>query len=196
MSIREQRNHAIDALVNRSREHVRNGVTVQSITRVKEELLELASRSKLFSRTDFPVPDKQTREEFLLIHEDENMEFALYLNSALPGQYYRPHDHGCSWAVIAAVEGKERHGLYRETGSGKINLIDEITVQPGTGVSILEGGIHSISGSGNEPLLHLHFYGRSFLAQGERREYDVERGCVEYLTFSKKDLDYIKDARI
>lgn len=195
MSIRAQRNHAIDVLVSRSREHVMGGVTVQSITCIKEELIALASHRDLFPRDEFPVPDEQTREEFLLIHEDENLEFALYLNSALPGQYYRPHNHGCSWAVIAAVEGREVHGLYRETAPGKIRLVNEITVQPGTGISMLEGGIHSISGSGSEPLLHLHFYGKSFLAQGERAEYDMEQGTIEYLTFSEEDLSYIRDAR-
>ena len=58
---------------------------------------------------------------------------------------------------------------------------------------MLGDGIHSISAQGEKPLLHLHFYERSFENQGERAEYDLEKGIAE--RFMMEDLDYIEDAR-
>ena len=193
MNIKTKRKAAIRTCVNQARDFLSEGATIDSLNRVKKALMNLCAQSHLFPRSDFPVPDKRQKERCFLIHEDDNGDFALYVNSALPTQTYRPHNHGGSWAVIAAVEGEEKHGLYQEVTPDTVKLVNEMVVKPGTAVSMLEDGIHSICAQGDQPLLHLHFYGKSFARQGERTEYDLELGIAEHLVMG--ELDYIEDAR-
>ena len=193
MSTKLKRELEIKATVKRVRNILCDGANLKSINLAKQELMTLCSKSHLFPRSEFPVPDQEQVERFFLVHEEDNGDYALYVNSALPCQAYRPHDHGGSWAIIAAIEGEERHGLYREVTPDSVELVNEIVVKPGSAVSMLGDGIHSISAQGKKPLLHLHFYGRSFENQGERAEYDLEQGIAE--RFMMEDLDYIEDAR-
>ncbi|MXZ81497.1 MAG: hypothetical protein F4Z15_09115 [Gammaproteobacteria bacterium] len=194
-SLKIRRQQAIVAMINRVRGRLRDGVDVDSIEFAKGELMKLCEQSELFPRDDFPVPTRKQKELFFHVHEDQDREYALYVNSALPGQYYGPHNHGTSWAIIAAIEGDEVHGLYRQTGHSTAEWANDITVRPGTAVSMLPGGIHSIRASGNTPLLHLHFYGQSFEIQGERTEFDLERGTAKYFTMNDSDLSYIIDMK-
>ena len=193
MNTKLARAEAINATIARVREHLSDSVDVESINLAKDELLKLCSQPHLFPRSDFPVPDEEQVERFFLIHEEDNGEYALYVNSAIPTQSYRPHNHGGSWAIIAGIEGEENHGLYKEVADGSAELTNEILVKPGTAVSMLEDGIHSIHAQGDAPLLHLHFYGKSFENQGERTEYDLEKGVSVKMKLA--DLDYIEDAR-
>ncbi|MGB1311592.1 MAG: hypothetical protein ACPG47_10285 [Leucothrix sp.] len=94
-----------------------------------------------------------------------------------------PHNHGGSWAIVAAIEGEETHKLYIDEGSdaqpdvADIRQLTEITINPGTAVSIMSEGIHSIHG-GDQPLLHLHLYGKGYAAQQERKAFDLEAGTM------------------
>ena len=161
--------------------------------------MSLCARTELFPRSDFPLPEGNETERTFLIHEDENGEFALYVNSGLPGQTYRPHNHGGSWAIVAAVSGMEKHKLYRkiqessDSAGPPIEQVGEIDVQPGTAVSMLPEGIHSIHALGQDPLLHLHLYGRRFSDQSERAEYDLETNTVDRFVL-EASFD-IEDAR-
>ena len=193
MNTKQHRLSAIELMVVKAKSHLADGVNIQSLNLAKDELLALCSQRHLFPRSDFPVPDENQIEWFYLVYEDEQGEYALYINSALPCQTYRPHNHGGSWAIIAAVEGEEKHGLYRALNDDSVELVNEIVVKPGTAVSMLEDGIHSIAAQGDEPLLHLHFYGTSFPKQGQRIEYDLDTGIAERLFL--EDLDYIVDLR-
>ncbi len=193
MNIKTRREAAIQASIRNARDFLSEGTTIDSLNLVKGELMALCAQSHLFPRSDFPVPDGDRVERCFLVHEGDHGDFALYVNSALPGQAYRPHNHGGSWAVIAAVEGEETHGLYQEVTPDTVKLVNQITVKPGTAVSMLEEGIHSIHAEGDQPLLHLHLYGKSFARQGERTEYDLELGIAEHLVMG--ELDYIEDAR-
>ena len=193
MNTKQRRHSAIESMVSKVKAHISDGINVQSLDLVKNELLQLCTQGHLFPRSDFPVPDEKQIEWFYLVYEDEQGEYALYINSALPCQTYRPHNHGGSWAIIAAVEGQEKHGLYRALDDNSVELVNEIVVKPGTAVSMLEDGIHSIAAQGSKPLLHLHFYGMSFPKQGKRIEYDLEKGTAEHIFL--EDLDYIVDLR-
>ena len=127
--------------------------------------------------------------------KNPTVDFALYVNSARQGQTYGPHDHGGSWAIVVAVEGRERHYMYRRTddgsqeGLGHIELAAELLVEPGHGVTLLEDGIHSIEAFSEDPLLHLHCYGMGFDRQLSRKEYDRERGTYVF----NNDVGLIED---
>jgi len=73
--------------------------------------------------------------------------------------------------------------------------VTDITVQPGTAVSLLPGRLHAIRSAGDCPLMHLHFYGKAFEIQGERVEFDVKTGQAYHLTLDERHLSYIIDAR-
>ena len=194
ISIKERRKQAIVAMVDRVRHCLNEGITIASIELAKVELMKLSEQQALFPREDFPVPSEGQSELFFHVYEDPIQEYSLYVYSALPGQSYRPHNHGNSWAIVAAIEGTEIHSLYRQTEySSAAEWITDIIVEPGTAVSLLPGGIHAIQSAGDCPLLHLHFYGKSFEIQGERTEFDVRTGQACHLTLDDNDLSYIID---
>ena len=177
---------------------MKNGVTVASMNKAKEELMNLAAKKNLFEN-DFLPPDQGEIYRTFLIYQDDNGEYSLYVNASLPGQESPPHDHGGSWAIVVAVKGEELHRVYKanpdltEVQSQPIQLANEILVKPGSAISLLPEGIHSIHANSDEPLLHLHLYGKGFEFQGERNEYDLESGAVK--RFKLDDISVIEDAR-
>ncbi|WP_282605388.1 cysteine dioxygenase family protein [Pelagibius sp. Alg239-R121] len=195
MSVKAQREAAIRDCISRIKRSFQGGVTVPALEVAKHHLMSLCEQRALFPRSDFPVPNEVEIERTSLIYQDEDGGYALYVNSSRPGQTSRPHDHGGSWALVAAVEGEETHRLYVHDGSdvGGLRQVTELTVQPGLAVSLMPGGIHAIEAKSSEPLLHLHLYGLGFPQQGKRREFDQETGQVH--RFHLKDLGFIEDAR-
>ena len=198
MTRKEQRNRAIAKTLEEIRAIMARETSVATLEDAKARLIELAALGDLFCFEDFPLPRDGTQERTYLIHEDPDGSHALYVNAGMPTQSYRPHDHGGSWAIVAAVQGRERHRLYQADaapdGAGApIILKGEIDLGPGTAVSLLPDGIHAIQALDAEPLLHLHLYARSFARQSTRREYDLETGTVQ--AFKLEDLGFIEDAR-
>lgn len=195
MTMKIERDAAIRDCITKIKEVFGAGVTVSALEEAKKHLMALCEQRSLFPRSDFPVPDEVEVERTSLIYQDDDGSYALYVNSSRPGQSSWPHDHGGSWALVAAVEGEETHRLYVHDGSdvGGLRQAAELTVQPGTAVSLMPDGIHAIEAESSEPLLHLHLYGQGFPQQGERREFDPETGKVH--RFHLEDLGFIEDAR-
>jgi len=174
------------------------GPSVANLDTAKAELIGLASHKDMFTFEDFPLPTDDAMECSYLIHEDDDGEYALYVNAGVPHQYYAPHDHGTAWAVIAGVEGRERHQLYlrRKNGAEGESLIvkmGEVMVAAGEAATMQPDGIHEVNAMDGKPLLHLHLYARNFVAQGERRKYEVEQNTAE--PFYLDELGSITDAR-
>lgn len=167
-------------------------VSREGLAVAKGEMLALAARADLFDARDFPVPESGRVDRTFLVGHDPTSGLALYVNSSLPGQTSRPHDHGGAFAIVAAVQGSERHHLY-EIQDGRLTQVSEIVVEPGNPVVMAPEDIHSIRADSNEPLLHLHLYGRRFEEQGERREFDPDTGVVR--TYRMTDYGDILDRR-
>ena len=195
MNVKARREAAILDCIANIKEVFQEGVTVPALEEAKKHLMALCEERALFPRSDFPVPDEVEIERTSLIYQDNDGSYALYVNSSRPGQTSRPHDHGGSWAIVAAIEGEETHRLYRHDGAdiGGLHQVTELVVRPGTAVSLLPDGIHAIDAESSEPLLHLHLYGQGFAQQGERREFERETGKVH--RFRLEDLGFIEDAR-
>jgi len=201
MSVKSERQRAIKETIDDIRRVLADGVSVETLEIAKSRLMQLCARSELFPRSDFPLPEGDATERTFLVHEDDDGRFALYVNSGTKGQTYRPHDHGGAWAIVAAISGEERHRLYVRQADrdgdpermARLDLRAELDVRPGRAVSLLEDGIHSIHALGEEPLLHLHLYGKRFADQGTRTEYDAETG--EMHSFKLEDTFFIEDAR-
>ncbi len=199
MNIATTRRQAIEKSIYKIQQVFASGVDIPNLEQAKEILSNLASRVELFPRSDFPMPDKGQIERTFLIYQEENGDYGLYVNSSLPGQQSRPHDHGGSWAIVVAVEGEELHKVYKTTtgqsdaDSMPIKQAGELTVKPGSAISMMPDGIHSIHAVSDKPLLHLHLYGKSFPCQGQRKEYDLKTGEVR--KFILDDIGFIEDVR-
>ena len=198
MSIKKLRAETVKKSISRIEEILRDGIDVPALEAAKRVLIELCANADLFPREDFPIPEDGLTERTFLIHENVDGGYALYVNSGTPGQTSPVHNHGGTWAIIAAIEGEETHRLYVEEGTNtktklaEIRQLAELVVKPGVAVSMLPEGIHSIH-AGDRPLLHLHLYGKNFASQSERREYDLESGLVR--RFVLEDIGFIEDAR-
>ncbi len=174
------------------------GPSLETLARGKARLIELAKRRELFTFEDFPLPDDDAMERSYLIHEDADGGYALYVNSGAPHQHYAPHDHGTAWAIVAGVEGRERHRFYARPpgagpGAGPIVAKGEAIVAPGGAVAMRPDGIHAVDAMDGKPLLHLHLYASGFARQGERWKYDPDKGVAA--PFLLDELGSIADAR-
>ncbi len=139
------------------------------LARVRDRLVELASRTELFPRGDLPPPDAGSGRRSILyrLAEDDDHRFALYANASLGGYGTPAHNH-TTWAVIAGVHGCERNRFYVRDEEGGVRQQGEFDVVPGRGVAFMPDDLHSIHIEG--PLLHFHLYGRA-LERLDRREY-------------------------
>lgn len=198
MTLKEERRHAVREAMEDIRLIMEAGPSIKNLERGKARLIALAARQNLFSFEDFPLPDDDAMECSYLIHEYDDGSYSLYVNSGAPHQYYAPHDHGDAWAIIAGVQGRERHQLYLprqadDLGDGPIIKKGELVVAPGEAVTMEPEGIHEVNAMDGRPLLHLHLYAKNFVLQGERWKYDLEKG--EALRFGLDELGSIADAR-
>ncbi|GAB5468574.1 MAG: cysteine dioxygenase family protein [Rhodospirillales bacterium] len=192
MDMKRAREAAVATAIGEIKDRLAGGVTEAALEEAKGLLMGLAAQTALFPRSDFPIPDAAQIERTFLIHEEADGGYALYVNSSRPGQSYGPHDHGGAWAIVAAVEGAERHRLYA-VESGDLRQIGERNVAPGRAIALGPEAIHAIEAHAAAPLLHLHLYGVAFALQGERREYDPETGEVR--AFVLENVGFIEDAR-
>ena len=90
-----------------------------------------------------------------------------------------------SSAVISESAGEEHNKIYRRLeaaggAEGRLELAEEVTVKPGSGVSLLPDDIHSIHMRGEDVKMHLHMYGRAISEMTERVKYDLETGEVAH----------------
>jgi predicted metal-dependent enzyme (double-stranded beta helix superfamily) len=144
------------------------GVTRESLGRIKQRLMRLAARSELFPPGDSPPPQPGGKQNSCLyrISEDADHRFALYANSTL-GSYGTPAHNHTTWAVIVGVSGRELNRFYDRTPEGPRQK-GEYVVERGTGVAFMPDDYHSIHIEA--PLVNFHMYGLA-IDHLPRREY-------------------------
>ncbi len=182
-SIAEHRRAAVGEAVAEIREiEAHRGVSRESLTSIKEALLNLAAKRNLFSEQDFP---SATGEPLLyLLSEENNHRFALYLSTGLPGRSSPPHNH-TTWAVIVGIDGEEENRIYERLddgsvpGKGNVKVRDKFVVKRGTGICFLPDDIHSIHVVSDVPTRNFHMYGRSVEHLPERIKFNVDEGTYE-----------------
>ena len=148
-----------------------DGVTPDSLVKIRDTLVTLGLKKDLFTEKDFPLPQpdpstgKPARNILYLLSQDRDQRFALYLSTENPGmdRTNKPHNH-TAWAAIAGVIGEELNVLYNRTddgqtpGKGMVEKSHEFMVTPGTGVALMPEDVHSLYLNG-EPTMTLHMYG-------------------------------------
>ena len=73
------------------------------------------------------------------------------------GRRTPPHDHG-TWATILLLSGEEKNTLYR-ADDGRLRKVSEVTLKPGTILSMRAETPHVAESVGNAPTIGLHVYG-------------------------------------
>lgn len=194
------RQQVIAETIDLIRAELQDEVSVATLEAAKTHLVALAQRSDLFDPQTFPLPSQSPGdgpEDFTyLVHVDDDGCNALYVCTSWPGAVFGPHDHGGSWAVIAAVTGQEVHRFYDPEGpvvDGMPTQLGEVCCQPGTAVSMLPDGAHAIEAVGDQPLVHLHLYGLAFQEQGDRWRFDPSTGASGH--YPLEDLSWVDDHR-
>jgi predicted metal-dependent enzyme (double-stranded beta helix superfamily) len=166
----QQRHREIEATVADIRAiEQREGVTRESLEKIKARLAKLAARKDLFTLEDFPPPEPGAKRTSCLyrLSEDADHRFALYANSA-NGSYGTPAHNHTTWAVIVGIEGDELNRFYDKTAEGGVREKGQAMVRQGSGVAFLPDDLHSIHIDGTT--LNFHMYGLA-LEQLHRREY-------------------------
>lgn len=132
---------------------------LQSVARALEAL---AAQKDLFPAEHFPVTQDNPAYVFRL-SETVDGRYALYASVGLPGKSAPAHDH-TTWAIIAGVTGNERNVFFRREKSNDptqdvLTETSTVDVVAGNSVVLEPHDVHTIELVGNEPGIHLHFYG-------------------------------------
>ncbi len=151
----------------------RDGVTRESLEKIKQRLIRLA-RPELFPASDFPPPTPGGRLKSCLyrVAEDADHRFALYVNVSLGGHSTPAHNH-TTWAVIVGVTGEELNRFYDRAEKG-VRQKGEFVVKQGTGVCFLPEDLHSIHIQA--PLTNFHMYGLGLDHLHKREFYKADEG--------------------
>jgi predicted metal-dependent enzyme (double-stranded beta helix superfamily) len=159
MTRADERKREIDAAVADVRAiEAGEGVTRESLGKIKDRLTRLAARRDLFDTEDFPPPAPGGKLKSCLyrVAEDADHRFALYVNATLGGHHTPAHNH-TTWAVIVGVSGEELNCFYERAEDGGVREKGRYVVKQGTGVTFMPDDLHSIHIDG--PLINFHMYG-------------------------------------
>jgi predicted metal-dependent enzyme (double-stranded beta helix superfamily) len=153
----------------------RDGVTRESLEKVKQRLTRLAARQDLFQAGDFPPPAPGGKLKSCLyrVAEDPDHRFALYVNASLGGHSTPAHNH-TTWAVIVGVSGEELNRFYDRAAEGGVREKGQYVVRQGTGVCFMPEDLHSIHIQG--PLINFHMYGLGLDHLHKREFYKADEG--------------------
>lgn len=152
----------------------RDGVSRESLDKIKQRLTRLAARQDLFQASDFapPAPGGKLKSCLYRVAEDPDHRFALYVNASLGGHSTPAHNH-TTWAVIVGVSGEELNRFYDRTAEGPREK-GQFVVKQGTGVCFMPDDLHSIHIQA--PLINFHMYGLALDHLHKREFYKADEG--------------------
>ena len=154
-----------------------DGVTRDSLDRIRRVLLDLAARRELFPLADFPMPppDAERNNTLYRLSEDADHRYALYAQVSRGGTESPAHNH-TTWAVIVGLQGEEVNRLYDHDDKGGVAVRDSFVVTGGTGITFLPDDLHSIHMVPDRAVLNFHMYGLGLEQLHARRYYKPATG--------------------
>ncbi len=159
--------------------------TPDPLRAVAAALEQLGLQRDLFPAEHFPVSEDNPAQVYRL-SEEPGGRHALYVSAGLPGKAQPPHDH-TTWAIIAGISGNERNVFYERSTTADpardaLAAGKTVDVVPGVSVQLSPTDVHTIELVGDEPGLHLHFYGRALDRMPGRVVFETREGGT-YRTF-------------
>ncbi|WP_053843560.1 rhodanese-like domain-containing protein [Paracidovorax avenae] len=159
--------------------------TPDQLRAVASALEQLGLQRELFPAAHFPVSEDNPAQVYRL-SEEPGGRHALYVSAGLPGKAQPPHDH-TTWAIIAGISGNERNVFYERSTTADpardaLAAGKTVDVVPGVSVQLSPTDVHTIELVGDEPGLHLHFYGRALDRMPGRVVFESREGGT-YRTF-------------
>ncbi|NKB96909.1 MAG: hypothetical protein GKR90_00195 [Pseudomonadales bacterium] len=171
-----------------------DGVTRESLDRVKEVVTGLTKETEMFGAAEFPIPSHEEIAKIYLITDDVGGDFSLYLISVLPLGPSPVHDHG-TFAVIAGLEGDEENTIYKrlddESQPGRAQVVEDykVTLSMGDAIAFMPQDIHRIQVTSETPTRHFHLYGKGFEQQNDRLEFNLAEGTTKSVGGSMIPID-------
>ncbi len=172
----------------------RQGVNRAALDEVKAILLSLTREDEAFGEARFPSPTPEQVVKVYLLSDDDGGDFSLYLVSTLSSRPSPVHDHG-TWAIIAGMAGDEENTIYRRLDDGAkegVSRVEEdhkIVISAGDGIAFMPDDIHHIRSLSAVPTRHFHLYGKGFVQQTDRVEFDIEVGTNKKVSGSFVPVD-------
>jgi predicted metal-dependent enzyme (double-stranded beta helix superfamily) len=120
-------------------------------------------------------PDPKTGWSVNFLYREHEFPLTVQMVGWLPGRTSTIHNHG-SWGIVALVGGQERNRLWRRDPQpdqpDRLELVDEVILNPGDVVALTANAIHSVEALGNEPTVSFNLYGVTNF--NDRYEFDLE----------------------
>lgn len=190
--VASRRHAAVAAFIAEARrlldgKHEPDRETLQPVARALERL---GLQRELFPSGHFPVSSGNPAQVYRLSEEIDG-RYALYISAGLPGKAQPPHDH-TTWAIIAGIAGNERNVFYRREATDapardRLHETGRGDVVAGGSVTLLPDDVHTIELIGEEPGLHLHFYGLALDRLNRRVVFEsVEGGSYRHFSPPKR----------
>ncbi|PZO44417.1 MAG: cupin [Shackletoniella antarctica] len=144
---------------------------LEAITPLVRKLLV----SSYWLQMEYKNPDPATGWSVNFLYREHEFPITVQMVTWLPGHKSTIHNHG-TWGIVALVGGQERNRIWRRAPQpgqpDRIELVDEIILNPGDVVALTANAIHSVEPLGEEPTVSFNLYGVTNFS--DRREFDVE----------------------
>jgi predicted metal-dependent enzyme (double-stranded beta helix superfamily) len=144
---------------------------LEAITPLVRKLLV----SSYWLQMEYKNPDPATGWSVNFLYREHEFPITVQMVTWLPGHKSTIHNHG-TWGIVALVGGQERNRIWRRNPQpgqpDRIELVDEIILNPGDVVALTANAIHSVEPWGEEPTVSFNLYGVTNFS--DRREFDVE----------------------
>ncbi len=144
---------------------------LEAITPLVRKLLV----SSYWLQMEYKNPDPATGWSVNFLYREHEFPITVQMVTWLPGHQSTIHNHG-TWGIVALVGGQERNRIWRRDPqpgqSDRIELVDELILNPGDVVALTSNAIHSVEPLGDEPTVSFNLYGVTNFS--DRREFDPE----------------------
>jgi len=118
--------------------------------------------SSYWLQMDFKEPDPKTGWGVHFLYREYQFPLTVQMVSWKPGTPSTIHNHA-TWGLVAMLGGQEKNRLWRrvpsEDAPHKIELVDELLLNPGDIITFTPGAIHQVEAVGDEPTISFNLYG-------------------------------------